>query len=68
MDFTQFTTSGVCHMVGLLMLGSECGVPLTVEMFEENTVINSGTVPGRFYIKTEPKFKLNTGYKSKVYD
>lgn len=66
MAFTQLMTARVCHMVGFLMLGSELDVPLSVEMFEEMTTINFGTGPGRFYIKTKLKFKLITGFNSKV--
>lgn len=68
MAFTQLTMPGVCHVVGLLMMGYECGIPITVKMFEEMTVINSETFLGSFYISTKPKFKLITGFKSKVYD
>lgn len=66
MAFTQPTTVGVGHMVILVMLGSELGIPVSVKMFEEMTSISSGSAPGSFYIKMKPKFKLITGFKSKV--
>lgn len=50
------------------MLGVECGVPILVEMFEEVTVINFRAFLGRFYIITRSKYKLITGFQSKVYD
>lgn len=65
--FTQLTTAGICHQVGLLVLGAECEVPITVEAFEEMSPISLvKNTPGLFYVSMKPKYNLMTGLGSKV--
>lgn len=54
-------------MVGLIILGAECGIEVTVEAFEEMSAINTGSKPCCFYISMKPEYKLITDFKSKVH-
>lgn len=66
--FTQLMHSKICHMVSLLTLGAECGIKLTVELFEELSAINRGSFQGRFNVSMRPKRKIITDFKDKIYN
>lgn len=68
MAFTQLTTSAICLMAGLLTLGAECGIKITVDSFEELYAINTGGLPGYFYVSMKPCHRIITGFTSKVYN
>lgn len=64
--FTQMTIVGIFNLVGLMVLGAETGVKVSVEMFEQISSLNNGSKPGHFYTSMRASCKLISDFKSKV--
>lgn len=64
--FTQMTTVGICNMVGLMVFGAETDLEVSVEMFEQVSLVNQVSKVGHFYTSMRPSCKLNLDFKNKV--
>lgn len=69
MAISQLIPAGIRHMVGLLVLGVECDIPISCHLFKDMSSINSMKKShGYFYVNMKSKYNLTTGIPRKFYD